>query len=728
MTPPLWKNPSASTTARVEDLLSRMTLAEKVSQLDDAAPALERLELPAFRYGGEALHGLCNTGKATTFPMPIGLAATFDPALVERVASATSDEMRAKFHDPAWCHSPRVTLMVYSPVINILRDPRWGRAQETYGEDPYLTGAMGAAYVRGLQGQDPRYLKIAACAKHLGVHSGPETLRTRFNAVVSQQDMEETYLPAFRTLIEAGAATVMATYNRVNGEHCCAHSYMIDDFLRRQLGFEGVVMSDGGALGSLHRKNAGEAVRLHAQFAGQADGEDGHNLTADVIETAGLCLKHNCDLELGRHAYRLAAQAIERGLITEAEIDRALRRILTLRFRVGALDPLEQNPHSRIPRSRIQCAEHLTLARQAAEQSIVLLKNERDTLPLRSGRDSVVLVTGPTSVDLQVLMGNFYKSVSGDLRSILEGVVAAAPEGVTVNHSQGAFLCHENLYDSDWYLGLSEWSDTVVACVGYSPLMEGEQGECIGALDGGDKSSIRLPQNQLKLLRQLRSKIEQNPRPPRLVVVVTTGCPLELEEVAALADALVLAWYPGEQGGTAVGRVLWGEANPSGRLPATFPKSLSDLPPYPDYAMAGRTYRYQTAAPLYPFGFGLSYTQFALSPTRLSQNTFRDGDRLTVEAEVVNTGPRSGATTVQLYVSAPESLPGRPHRTLKGLFRVELAPGARQTVRLEINAPTLRHFDPRTKAWSLIPGTHTLALAEDSGNAAQQGVPLEVLA
>ena len=701
---PLWRDADAAPDDRVADLLARLTLEEKISLLNNDAPAIERVGLPRFKYSGEALHGLCNTGRATGFPMPIGLAATFDEPLVEQVADAAADEMRAKFHSEAWKHSIRVSLMVWSPVINILRDPRWGRAQETYGEDPHLTGRLGAAYVRGLQGRDPHLLKLAACAKHLGVHSGPEKLRQEFNAVASRKDMMETYLPAFGRLAEAGVATIMATYNRVNGFHCCAHPFMIGEYLRRRCGYEGMIVSDGGALNSLHR-SADESAPA-AETAGKLNGVDGrwhrpprgHNLTNDTVETAALCLSENLDFELGHHALHRAAEAIERGLMTEQEIDRAVRRILRVQCRLGVWDA-PTHPYTRIPLSVIECEKHVALAREAACKSIVLLKNTGDTLPLRQGRDDTVLVSGPTATDLQILLGNFYKGTSGRLVSLLEGITGQAPEGVTVTHSQGAFAAHPNLFNSHWFLGLAQWADAVVACVGFTPLMEGEQGECIGTPVGGDKESIALPGHQLEFLRRLRATIDAHAQPQRLVVVVTGGCPLELGEVHELADALLMAWYPGQEGGNAVGDVIWGKVNPSGRLPATFPHRLDDLPPYEDYAMRGRTYRYMEKEVLYPFGYGLSYTDFTIGPTAVTGST--------ATAEITNSGKTAGEAVPQLYARWPDR-PDAPHCSLVGFQRMTLAPG--ETCRAEISFRP-QELMPLSEAGEPVPGPHRIELA-----------------
>ena len=700
----LWKKSSACVSDRVADLLGRLTLEEKIELLDDKAPGIEHIGLPQFKYGGEALHGLCNTGRATSFPMPIGLAATFDDALVEKIACATADEMRAKYHSEDWKDSPRVSLFVYSPVINILRDPRWGRAQETYGEDPFLTGKMGRAYVRGLQGDNPRVLKLAACAKHLGVHSGPEPLRSKFNAVVSRKDMFETYLYAFGELVEAGVASVMATYNRVNGEHCCAHSVMIGEFLRERLSYDGVVFSDGGALASLHKKydliDHGAPGGMPTGDGGWGVPREGHNLTEDQVESAGLCLNNQLDFELGTHVMCRAKEAIERGLITEAEIDRAARRVLTLQCKTGFLDADDSaNPYAGTDVSVINCPQHVELALEAARKSVVLLKNENDTLPLRKKRDKVVLVTGPTSVDLQILLGNFYKGSGSRLVSILEGITGSAPEGVTITHSQGAFLAHPNVFDSHWVLGLSEWSQAVVACVGFSPLMEGEQGECIGAADGGDKSSIALPENQMKFLRRLREKIDENPNKPKLVVVVTGGCPLELEEVAELADAMLMTWYPGEQGGTAVGEIIWDKINPSGKLSATFPRKLKDLPPYESYAMKGRTYRYMKKKVLYPFGYGLSYTDF-----NIEKSTFK---KSSATVKITNCGAMAGETVVQLYARWPHQARA-PQCSLVGFKRVHLDAGASTKLSIVIPADKLI---PLGTDGNPLPGPHQVELA-----------------
>lgn len=370
---------------------------------------------------------------------------------------------------------------------------------------------------------------------------------------------------------------------------------------------------------------------------------------------------------------------MDRGLIAEADIDRAVRRILRLRFELGEYDPPEDNPYTRIPLSVIQSDSHLALAREAARKSLVLLENRSNTLPLTAERDHTVLVTGPTSVDLQILLGNFYKGSSGNLTSLLEGITAQAPEGVVINHSQGCFLTHPNHYDSDWVFGLAENATTVVACLGYSPLMEGEQGECIGAPLGGDKDTICLPDNQLVFLRDLRRKIDAAHHEANLVVVVTGGGPLELMEVRELADALLFAWYPGQEGGHAVGEILWGKESPSGKLPVTFPKRLEDLPAYEDYSMAERSYRFMSEENiLYPFGFGLSYTTFESEPCRVERTDGKTFVNLTVH----NRGECTGETVVQVIVRS--SREGRPVKKLIAFQRIRLEAGTSQDLRFEL--------------------------------------------
>ncbi len=651
---------------RINDLIGKMTLDEKIGQLDNASKEIERVNLPATKYGGECLHGLCHTGRATQFPMPIGMGATFNEKLIYKVASAIADEARAKYHDPEWADSDNdfCSLLFFSPVINILRDPRWGRSQETYGEDPLLTSRLGSAFVRGAQGDHPKYLKIATCAKHLGVHSGPENLRREFNAIVSKKDIFETYLPAFKALVEAGVATIMATYNRVNGEHCCASKTMIEDFLRKECGFDGMVLSDGGALESLHTS---------------------HKMTKDAVETAGLCLKNGCDLEIGQFAFRYLKDSIKRGLVIEKDVDRALSRILKVRFRLGEFDNPEDNPYTKIRKDVIQCKKHINLARKTAVQSLVLLKNN-GVLPIKKKKQRLHVI-GPNAADIQVLLGNFYRGVSGDLRTILEGIVSVAPEGTTVTHMQGCLLAHENIYPSKWAIDLSDGSNAIIAVMGYTPLMEGEQGECIAAPDGGDKNNISIPKHQIEFLRNLSKK------PMPLITIVTGGSPLELEEIHNLSDAVIMAWYPGEQGGMAVGDIIFGKESPSGKLPVTFPKSLDQVPPYSDYNMTNRTYKYMEEDPMYPFGFGLSYTNFSYSDLIISKKCIKAGENIKISVTVTNTGDMKSDEVVQFYLTNNHASVPVPKYELKDFKRITLKPKEKKIVKFNLSSEMMKIYN-----------------------------------
>lgn len=446
MTPdtPLYLDYSRSLPERVDDLIARLTLEEKISQLQNNAPGIPRLNIPAYNYWNEALHGVARNGRATVFPQAIGLAATWDPALVGRVAAAIGDEARAKYHAALARHGATQLyqgLTFWSPNVNIYRDPRWGRGQETWGEDPTLTGAMGAAFVRGMQGDDPRYLKTAACAKHYAVHSGPEKLRHGFDAQVSLRDLHETYLPAFRALVAAGVEAVMGAYNRVNGAPCCAHPYLLGTVLRESWGFAGHVVSDCGAVADIY---------------------EGHGTAADAAEAAALALTQGCDLECG-NTYRQLGAALERGLVTEAAIDRALARVLATRFKLGMFDPPERVPYAATPLEVVASPAHRALAHAAAVQSVVLLKNRGNILPLGPAVRTI-RVLGPTAADVGALLGS-YHGLNGTLTTLLEGIVDRLPEGVGLEYRQGCQLIHPQTATQEWLFSPRSQPDVVIACM-----------------------------------------------------------------------------------------------------------------------------------------------------------------------------------------------------------------------------------------------------------------------
>ena len=655
--PPAYLDPSLPFEKRVDDLIGRMTLEEKVSQMLHTAAEIPRLGIPDYDWWGECLHGVARAGKATVFPQAIGLAATFDTDLVYRIADAISTEARAKFTiaQTAGNRARYLGLTFWTPNINIFRDPRWGRGQETYGEDPFLTAETGAAFVKGLQGNHPRYLKTAACAKHFAVHSGPEKDRHTFDARVSLRDLHETYLPAFKRLVDEGVESVMGAYNRTNGEPCCASKALLVDTLRERWGFKGHVVSDCWAIRDIYEQ---------------------HKYVATAPEAAALAVRRTCDLNCGV-TYVHLLDAFKQGLITEEEIDNSVRRLFMTRFKLGLFDPPASVPFTGIGPEVIRCEEHRALSLEAARKSMVLLKNN-GVLPFTDTITSIYVV-GPNAIDMNVLLGNYY-GLADHLVTVLEGIAARAPEGVTVEYKQGVLLARENVNPIDWTVGDAKMFDAVVAVLGLTPLLENEEGDAIESSSVGDRIDIELPVNQMAYLRRLKT----TGRP--LVVVLSGGSALAIPEVQEIADAIIYLWYPGELGGTAVAEILFGDVNPSGRLPVTFPKNLAQLPPYDDYAMENRTYRFMKEEPLYPFGFGLSYTSFKYESIRAQVREFRAGDPVTVEVALRNSGKRAGEEVVQVYLSDPEASARVPSVKLAAFRRVALGPGEQATIQVTIGA------------------------------------------
>jgi beta-glucosidase len=657
-----WRDPSLPIDTRVKDLISRMTPEEKCSQMLYNSPAIERLGIPAYNWWSEALHGVARMGRATVFPMPIAMAATFDSALIREVASAISDEARAKFN--AALRIGNVTqyggLSFWSPNINIFRDPRWGRGMETWGEDPFLTGILGTAFVQGMQGTDPKYLKTAACAKHFVVHSGPEKLRHEFNARPPEKDFRETYLPAFRRLVQEGnVESVMCAYNRTYDEPCCGSAYLLQDILRNEWGFNGHIVSDCWAITDFN------------QF---------HRVTATVEESAAKAIMAGVNLNCGV-AYRELIPAIEKGMITEADIDRNLTFLLKTRFKLGLFDPPGLNPWEKIPETVINSDANRELARETAVKSIILLKNN-GVLPLRKDLHRYI-VTGPLAADVNVLLGN-YNGVPADAVTILEGITAAVDAGSRISWHSGFLLTGENPDDPRRNLFDVNNADATILVMGINPLFEGEEGEAIATSMGADKQDIRIPSNQLSYLKELA---ENRTRP--LIVVVTGGSPLELSEVYELADAVLFAWYPGEQGGNAVADVIFGEVSPAGRLPVTFPRSVDQLPPFDNYSMEGRTYKYMKEEPLFPFGFGLSYTTFSYSDIHLSREDVSSGQDVSISVTVTNTGKYPSDEVVQLYLSRQDVPFRTPIYDLRGFQRIPLKPGEAKQVVFQLPAENL---------------------------------------
>ena len=664
-------NPNLPIDVRVHDLISRLTPEEKVYQMMNSTPAIPRLRVPAYDWWNEALHGVARSGIATIFPQPIGMAATFDDGLVHEVATAISDEARAMYNAAMKkdYHARFGGLTFWTPNINIFRDPRWGRGQETYGEDPFLTGRMGVALITGLQGDDPHYLKVAACAKHYAVHSGPERLRHQFDAEVSPKDLWETYLPAFHALVNARVEAVMCAYNRTDGEACCANTYLLEDVLRKQWGFKGHIVSDCDAIADIY---------------------EGHKLTSSKTGAAVLALQRGVNLNCG-DTYLTLLEALHQGLVTEATIDSSLAVLLRTRFRLGLFDPAGTNPYDNIPTSVINSPEHRALARKVAEKSAVLLKNDK-VLPLPSWLEKYY-VTGPNAAAVDVLLGNYY-GVNDRLVTILEGLAGHAQPGSQMTYRQGVLLDRPNVNPIDWASGEAATADVTIAVLGISGLLEGEEGESLASPSYGDRLDYNIPAAQIDYLRKLK---KNNPHP--IVVVITGGSPMNLAEVQELADAVLLVWYPGEEGGNAVADILFGKVSPSGKLPVTFPRSYDQLPAYENYSMKGRTYRYMSAEPLYPFGFGLSYTHFTYSDIRVSKPKIKKNENVSVTVTLTNTGSMVSDEVAQLYVTHENQGEDVPLFALKGFQRVSLAPGASTRLSFTLTPEQLALIDAGGKSF-----------------------------
>jgi beta-glucosidase len=854
---PIYLDPDADPAARARDLVSRLTADEKIAQLMNAAPAIPRLEVPAYEWWNECLHGVARAGLATVFPQAIGLAATFDAPLIGEMAEVIGNEARAKHHE--FVRQGRrgryQGLTFWSPNINIFRDPRWGRGQETYGEDPFLTGRIGVAFVKGLQGDDPCYYRVIATAKHYAVHSGPEPDRHTFDARPTERDLWDTYLPAFRDLVqEAKVASVMSAYNRINGESATASDRFLNDILRRQWGFTGYVVSDCGAVDDIFRR---------------------HKIVPTAEEGTALALTKGCDLECGS-SFRALKGALEKGLMTEADLDLALERLFAARTRLGMFDPPARVRWAQTPYSVNDAPEHDRLARRVAQESIVLLKNA-GVLPLRKDFRSLAVV-GPTADDLMSLLGN-YNGTPARPVTILAGIRAAVTPLTRVIYERGADLVEgrqdpraasaidaihlrpapgssERGLTGQYYRGrafegepvltrvdprvqfrwdrgsptdepvargevpadralpndgfsvrwtgalvppatgeyelvvtandgarlrvdgqavVDAWTDAPVARAvsgkvrleagrehaivleyyeaerdaevrlgwrlpsaespfdaavsaaraadavvfvgGLTAEVEGEEMRVsYPGFAGGDRTDIALPAIQQKLLEALHATGKP------VVLVLTTGSAVGLRWAKEHLPGILVAWYPGQQGGNAVADVLFGDVSPAGRLPVTFYESVEQLPPFADYSMEGRTYRYFRGEPAFPFGYGLSYTRFAYSDLSVSKVSLAAGDRLDVEATVRNTGSRAGEEVVQLYVRGAAAVPPAAIRNLRGFQRIRLAPGEEKRVRFVlVPERDFASYDEVRKAYRVEPGAFEIEVGASSADIRVRG-------
>lgn len=669
-----FQDPELPIEQRVADLVSRLTLEEKAAQMLHEAPAIPRLGIPAYNWWNECLHGVARAGIATVFPQAIGLAAMWSAERMFQVAQVISDEARAKHHEflRKGDHGMYKGLTFWSPNINIFRDPRWGRGHETYGECPYLTARMGIAFCRALQGDDDKYLKLVATVKHFAVHSGPEGLRHSFDAVASAKDMRETYLPAFHDCIrEANAYSVMPAYNRTNGEPCCASETLLVKILREEWAFEGYVVSDCWAIRDFH---------------------ENHKVTATPEESAAAAVKAGCDLNCGC-TYEHIPAACSQGLLAETDLDTCVSRLFTARMRLGMFDPVERVPFAQSP-FEVNCSKaHREQALWAARESIVLLKNKDQLLPLRRDIGSIAVI-GPNANDDRVVVANYF-GVPTDPVTPLEGIRRAVSPATNVLYTDGCKLLGNktdglsragNLSEA---VSVAERADAVVLVLGLSADIEGEQGDAGNSEAAGDKTDLSLT----GLQQQLLEAVVATGKPT--VLVLMAGSPMSITWADENVDAIVDVWYPGETGGTALAEVLFGDYSPGGRLPLTFPRSVADVPEFTDYSMKGRTYRYLEKPPLYPFGYGLSYTRFEYSNLEVSSQRLAAGESLTVKVVVKNVGSRAGDEVVQLYVKDVEASVAVPHHSLRGFQRVGLSAGESREVVFELTPKDLSLIDDR---------------------------------
>ena len=645
---------------RVKDLVSRMTLEEKASQMLYNSPAIPHLGIPSYNWWNEALHGVARAGIATVFPQAIGMAATFDEELIFDIADVISTEGRAKYHEfqRRDDHDIYKGLTFWSPNINIFRDPRWGRGHETYGEDPYLTTRLGIKFVEGLQGSDEKYLKTAACAKHFAVHSGPEGERHSFNAVASKKDMYETYLPAFKKLVQdAKVEAVMGAYNRTNGEPCCGSKTLLKDILRDDWGFKGHVTSDCWAIKDFHEY---------------------HMVTKTAPESVALAVNNGCDTNCGNMYLNLMI-AYNEGLVTEEKINESVSRLMMTRMKLGMFDKDENVPFADTPYDIVDCKEHRELALKASKESLVLLKNA-DLLPLKKDALKSIAVIGPNADSREALMGNYFGTPSQYI-TVLDGIRDILPDSVRINYSQGCHLYKDKVeglaQPNDRIaeaVAAAEKSDVVVLCLGLDASIEGEEGDAGNEYGAGDKFDLNLPGLQQQLLEAVTAAGKP------VILVLLSGSALAVTWADENVSAIVQAWYPGAQGGRAIAQMLFGDFSPCGKLPVTFYRTTEELPDFRDYSMMNRTYKYMQNEALYPFGFGLGYTRFEFSDLTLSSAQIKAGDSITCTVKVKNIGGYESKEVVQVYLKDVETCTVAPKWQLRGVQKVILKPGEQKQI------------------------------------------------
>lgn len=692
---------------RAHELISQMTLEEKFHQLMNSTPGIERLGIKPYDYWNEALHGVARTGRATAFPEPIGLGATFDPELVQALGDVVATEGRAKYElaQKQDNYSRYTGLTYWSPNVNIFRDPRWGRGMETYGEDPYLSGTLGSAYVRGIQGNDPVYLKAAACGKHFAVHSGPEATRHEADIYPTTRDLYETYTPAFKMLIDNNVEAVMMAYNSVYGTPCSANTLLFD-ILRNRFGFKGHIVSDCGAVDDIYK---------------------GHATAKTAAEASALAIKAGLNIECGS-TFLALNQALEQGLVTEADIDAALFPLILTRLKLGILDADSACPYNHVGEEVIGCEKHISLARQAARESMVLLKNDNNLLPLSKHLDNLE-VSGSGATDVYSLMGNYY-GISSRYSCYLQGIASAVSAGTTVDFRPGCMAMSPTVNPTNWAVYDAQGAKYTILILGLNGNNEGENGDAIASTEEGDRNNLSIPAPQLNYLRQIREVKKEG-----LILVLTGGGPLDMSELYDLADAIIMTWYAGQEGGLALGDLIFGDCNFSGRLPVTFPADVNKLPDFNDYHMQGRSYKYMTDNVFFPFGYGLSYCHVTYADAQalnLRKGRLVTTEPLRTSVKITNTGNREVTEVVQAYLSVPgagvaeakaesrktsknkASTPNLedvlPLQTLVGFQRISLVPGETREVEFSIPVEQLKTITTDGSA-ALLKGTYTLSFA-----------------
>ena len=680
-----FRNEKLPLDTRVHNLVGQLSLAEKVALLGYNSQSIPRLGIPAYNWWNEALHGVARAGVATVFPQSIAMAATFNDSLIGATANVISTEARAKYNLAIQKdrHLQYMGLTFWSPNINIFRDPRWGRGHETYGEDPYLTSKMGVAFVKGMQGLNPLFLKTSSTAKHFAVHSGPEATRDKFNAIVDEKDLRETYLYAFHSLVDAGVESVMSAYNSVNGVPNSINQKLLDTILRKEWGFKGHVVTDCGALYGV---------------------SESHKATANNTQTAAAAIKAGINLDCATLLQKDLMEAVNQKLVSEKEIDHNLSALLTTQFKLGFYNDKKKDPYKNYLADSLHNYNHTQLARTVAQQSMVLLKNDQHLLPLKKDAYSSVMIVGPNATSYDALLGN-YHGVSDKAVNFVEGITAAFDPATRIEYDLGCDYNDTTKFGGIWAAGNASLT---IAVMGLSPVLEGEAGDAFLSQTGGDKKDIQLPASEIAYLKQLRKSVKTP-----IILVITAGSCVDLASVATYADAIILAWYPGEQGGNALADIILGKVAPSGRLPITFYKSLNGLPEYTNYAMRGRTYRYYDAEVAYPFGFGLSYTTFDYKFNTIPKAIYKAKDSITAKIAVTNTGTMDAAEVVQAYIVYPNK-ERMPLKELKYFKKIIISKGATKNTTISIPVEELKKWDLALNKWVLYPGNYKLEIASNA--------------